>query len=112
MSLPNFSRRAEGAPTSRVGVPEGKTSSSSLGLTPVESYDGWVTVMDTELSPDRWTEWFDSKKYAKWRAWYADDVEAEVGGKTKRVSPNENFGPNKTVRFRGSGHLTIKALPW
>ncbi len=98
----SFSQKAEGA--------ERKTS---LGLAPVENYNGWVTVMDVELSPDRWTEPFYSLKYAKWKAYHQDGIEVEIDGREiKKVNLETKLGRVSKIRFKGNGHLILEALPW
>ncbi len=104
--VPSFSRSAEAM--------EKKTSP---GLAPVENYNGWVTVMDVELSPTEWTGWFDSTRFHKWKWINVSERKLDVEVKGEE-SPRINFGghldvgSNKIVRFRGNGRVIVKALPW
>lgn len=98
--IPSFGRNAEGAQT-------------STRLPPVENYEGWVTVMDTELSPTEWTEWFVSTKYKSWKLFNEGEVEAEIkGGPILLITDKYQDLSNKTLRFRGNNHVVLRALPW
>ena len=95
----------------------GNISQKAIGFAPGEleipqNWDGWVTVIDEELSPDEWTKEFDSTRFFKWRVWHCD-IQAEIKGLgIKEVRFGYNYGPNKKIRWRGNGHLKVMVLPW
>lgn len=103
---------------SDIRIPEIKFGNSEKkvnGLSSVSNFNEWITVVDVALSPNSWTEWFDSRVYKKWRFFNDQEIKIEIkneGVISADSDENVNLGPNKVVRFSGNGNLLIKALPW